>query len=139
MILPVMIFAYVANLLLYTDEVGSMTSGYPRRMYTLPVTTATLVFWPMLFAAVAVVSLWFIVALLVYRPRRLSIRRWFCHALALAVGVAWCQAIGWSPVKSQLVRVLDRDHRILDSPRRARSTCSCSKEWSPRPRSRLWG
>ena len=31
-----LISAYVANVLLFTDEVGSLTSGYPRRMFTLP-------------------------------------------------------------------------------------------------------
>ncbi|MGC8643120.1 MAG: hypothetical protein ACP5XB_24945 [Isosphaeraceae bacterium] len=102
---PVLIFAYVGNLLTFTDEVGSMTSGYPRRMYTLPVTTATLVFWPMFFATVAVVSFWFVVAVLVYRPAGFH-PPLVLPALALAVGGAWAQTVSWSPVKVQYLRLV---------------------------------
>lgn len=102
---PILIFAYMANLLTLTDEVGSMTAGYPRRMYTLPVTTATLVFWPMLFATVAVVSFWFVVTLLVYRPGGFH-PPLILPALALAVGGAWSQTVSWSPVKVQYLRLV---------------------------------
>src|SRR5208337_3057750 len=61
-----LIFAYVANLLLFTDEVGNLNSGYPRRTFTLPVTTRTLVLWPMLIALIAVLSLWLLISVLVY-------------------------------------------------------------------------
>ena len=45
-----LVSAFIVNAVLFTDEVGSMTSGYPRRMLTLPVTTHTLAFWPLLIA-----------------------------------------------------------------------------------------
>jgi hypothetical protein len=99
-----LVSTYVANLLLFTDEVGSLTSGYPRRMFTLPVATRTLVLWPMLIAVVAVVALWLVISVLIYerggyRPPVLL------PAVALAVLVAWNQTICWMPIKSQLVLV----------------------------------
>jgi hypothetical protein len=104
LIAPVVIFAYVANLLIFTDEIGSLSSGYPRRMFTLPVATGTLVFWPMLIGATVVVSLWLIVSLLIYarggyRPALVL------PAMALAIAAAWNQVVAWSPIKSYLVRV----------------------------------
>jgi hypothetical protein len=99
-----LIFAYVANLLLFTDEVGNLTAGYPRRTFSLPVSTRTLVLWPMLIAVGAVVALWLIISVLIYErggyqpPLRLP-------AIALAVIVAWNQTACWMPIKSQLVRV----------------------------------
>jgi hypothetical protein len=104
MIPPVVIFAYIANLLVFTDEIGSLTSGYPRRMFTLPVTTASLAFWPMFLAVVVVVSLWFLVTILVYRPAGLH-PPLVLPAVALALTVAWNQVICWSPIKSQFLRV----------------------------------
>ena len=99
-----LIFAYVANLLLFTDEVGSLTSGYPRRMFTLPAATRTLAFWPMLIAVVVAVALWLAIAVLIYhrggyRPPLVL------PAVAIAVAMAWLQTICWLPIKSQLVRV----------------------------------
>jgi hypothetical protein len=104
LIAPVIIFAYVVNLLIFTDEIGSLSSGYPKRMFTLPVITRTLVFWPMLIAVVAVVSLWLIVALLAYgrggyRPPLVL------PALALVIAVTWNQVVAWSPIKSYILRI----------------------------------
>jgi len=103
MIPAALIFAYVANLLLFTDEVGNFTSGYPRRMFTLPVSTRTLAFWPMLIALLTVLSLWLVISVLVYqrggyRPPVVL------PALALAVIMIWNQTVCWMPIKSQLVQ-----------------------------------
>lgn len=98
-----LICAYIANALLFTDEVGSLTSGYPRRMFTLPAATRTLAFWPMLIAVVVTVALWLAIAFLIYRrggyrpPLVLP-------AMAIAVSMAWLQTICWLPIKSPLVR-----------------------------------
>ena len=98
-----LISAYVANALLFTDEVGSLTSGYPRRMYTLPAATRTLALWPMLVAVAFTVALWLAIAVLIYqrggyRPPLVL------PTLAIAVGMAWLQTICWLPIKSPLVR-----------------------------------
>jgi len=98
------VFAYVANLVLFADEVGGLTSGYPRRMFTLPVATRTLVLWPMLIAVVAVVALWLVISVLIYqrggyRPPLLL------PALAIAVITVWNQTLCWMPIKSILLQV----------------------------------
>lgn len=99
-----LVFIYVANLLLFTDEVGSLDAGYPRRTFTLPVATRTLVLWPMLIALVTVLSLWLVISVLVYqrggyRPPLVL------PALALAVIMAWTQTLSWLPTMNQSVRI----------------------------------
>jgi hypothetical protein len=96
--------AFIVNAVIFTDEAGNMDSGYPRRMYVLPVTTGTLAFWPLLIAIFTVVTLWLAIAGLIYyrggyRPP-LAVT-----AVALAVCVAWIQTACWLPVKSPLLRV----------------------------------
>lgn len=99
-----LVATYVANLLLFTDEVGNMDAGYPRRMFVLPVSTRTLVLWPMLIALVTVLTLWLIIAVLIYRrggyrpPLLLP-------ALALAVIMAWTQTLSWMPPMNKQVRI----------------------------------
>lgn len=98
----VLVAAYLTNSLLFADEPGDLSSGYPRRMFTLPVSTRTLAFWPMLFTIVAVVGLWLIIAVLIYqrggyRPPLIL------PALAFAVVIAWCQAVSWVAFKSPVV------------------------------------
>jgi len=103
MIPAALVSVYVTNLLLFTDEVGSLTSGYPRRMFTLPVTTRTLVLWPMLLALLTVLSLWLVISVLVYQ--RAGYRPpLILPALAIAVTMAWSQTVAWLPTKSQLVQ-----------------------------------
>jgi hypothetical protein len=104
LIAPVVIFVYVVNLLIFTDEIGSLSAGYPRRTFTLPVATRTLVFWPMLIAVTTVVALWLIVSVLIYarggyRPPLIL------PALALVIAVAWNQVVAWSPIRSYMVRI----------------------------------
>ena len=62
------VFGYFMNALLFVEDVGSLSSGYPRRMFSLPVPTRTLVIWPMLYGSATVALLWVATACLVYRP-----------------------------------------------------------------------
>lgn len=73
----VLVAAYLTNSLVFADEPGNLSSGYPRRMFTLPVRTGTLALWPMLFAIVAVVGLWLIIAVLIYQRKGIGPRS-FC-------------------------------------------------------------
>jgi hypothetical protein len=96
--------AFIVNAVIFTDEVGNMDSGYPRRMYVLPVATGTLAFWPLLISVFTVLMLWLAIAGLIYyrggyRPP-LAV-----PAVALAVCIAWIQTSCWLPIKSPLVRV----------------------------------
>jgi hypothetical protein len=101
---PALVFVYVANLLVFADELGSLSSGYPRRMFTLPVTTGTLVGWPMLIATVTLGSLWLVVGSLIYYPSGYR-PPLLLPMLAIAVAIAWCQVVAWSPIKSYMVRI----------------------------------
>ena len=98
----VLVAAYLTNSLLFTDEPGNLNSGYPRKLFTLPVSTRTLAFWPMLFAIVAVVGLWLVIAVLIYqrggyRPPLIL------PAIAFAVLMAWFQAVSWFAFRSPIV------------------------------------
>jgi hypothetical protein len=103
-ILAALTSAFIVNAVIFTDEVGNMDSGYPRRMYVLPVTTGTLAFWPLLISVLTVVTLWLAIAVLIYYrggyqpPLSLP-------AVALALCVAWIQTACWLPVNSPLIRV----------------------------------
>ena len=109
--------AFVVNAVVFTDEVGNLDSGYPRRMFALPVSTGTLAFWPLLIAVLTTVLLWLAVAVLIYhrggyRPPLVL------PAAALAVCVAWIQTACWLPIRVAPPRLppLDRLLRALRAP-----------------------
>ncbi len=98
------VFGFFMNALLFVDDVGSLSSGYPRRMFSLPVPSRTLVIWPMLYGSAAVAVLWVAAAWLVYRPwdSRVPV---LLPALGLAALMAWFQAISWSPLHPSWLRI----------------------------------
>ena len=49
-------------------DLAARHSIYPARMFTLPVTTAALAGWPMLYGTATMASLWVATALLALRP-----------------------------------------------------------------------
>lgn len=105
-ILPVIgLFGFFMNALLFTDETGNLASGYPRRMFALPVATRTLVTWPMLYGTVVVAVLWAAVAVLVYRPAGLGTPV-LLPALGLAATMAWLQALSWAPLSPAWLRIV---------------------------------
>jgi hypothetical protein len=77
-------------------DVMSGESGFPRWMLTLPVSTGTLVRWPMLYGAATVSVLWWALALLVWRPSGLEVPLW-APAVGIAAFLAWGQAVVWYP------------------------------------------
>lgn len=104
-ILPLLgVFGYIMNALLFAEEVGNLSSGYPRRMYPLPVPTRTLVAWPMLYGSAAAAALWLATAGLVYRPSGFRVPL-LLPALGLAAAMAWFQALSWSPLGQPWLKV----------------------------------
>jgi hypothetical protein len=101
---PVLVLGYFMNVLLFTNEVGDLASGYQRRLYVLPVRTVTLVTWPMLFGAAGVALLWIAFRLIYersgWRPPVLI------PALSLAALMCWLQALAWSPFAHRLARII---------------------------------
>ncbi|MCA1826514.1 MAG: hypothetical protein LC689_06190 [Myxococcales bacterium] len=77
-------------------DFAARESIYPKRLFTLPVTTASLAGWPMLYGAVAVASLWLVTALLALWPSGNHVPL-IWPALLAAVFLAWIQAITWMP------------------------------------------
>jgi len=77
-------------------DLGARPSIYPARMFALPVRTAALVGWPMLYGTGAVAILWLITALSARWPWRIELPLVW-PALLAAVFLAWTQALMWMP------------------------------------------
>ena len=80
----------------FAGDFAARQSIYPARLFTLPVTTAALAGWPMLYGAVAVASLWLATALLALRPSGIHVPLLW-PALFAAAFLAWIQALTWMP------------------------------------------
>jgi hypothetical protein len=86
-------------------QLEAKESGFPARMFTLPVRTGVLVGWPMLQGMAAVALLWAAWAYFVLRPSGIEAPLAMTALLAAAF-VAVLQALLWSPFGLPWVRVL---------------------------------
>jgi hypothetical protein len=77
-------------------DLAARPSIYPARMFALPVRTAALVGWPMLYGTGAVAILWLITALSARWPWGIELPL-IWPALLAAVFLAWTQALMWMP------------------------------------------
>src|SRR5437660_1839184 len=77
-------------------DLAARPSIYPTRMFALPMRTAALVGWPMLYGTAAVAILWLITALLARWPWGIELPL-IWPALLAAVFLAWTQALMWMP------------------------------------------
>ncbi len=71
-------------------------SLYPARMFTLPVSTAALAGWPMLYGTATLAALWVAATLLGLRPSGVPAPLVW-PALFAAAFIAWLQVIAWMP------------------------------------------
>jgi hypothetical protein len=94
------VFAYGMDSRLEVRE-----SGFPARMFTLPLRTSALVGWPMLQGMTAVALLWLAWAYFVLRPSGIEVPLGMTAVLAAAV-VSVLQALLWSPFGLPWLRVL---------------------------------
>ncbi|SIO43473.1 hypothetical protein SAMN05444166_4696 [Singulisphaera sp. GP187] len=99
------IIAYFMNATLFVEATGNLTSGYPKRMYALPVPTRVLVFWPLLIGAVVMALLWVAIAGMVFRQSgfRLPV---LLPALGLVAIMSWLQVLSWSPLSPAWLRLV---------------------------------
>jgi hypothetical protein len=88
-----------------TGDVAARQSIYPVRMFTLPVTTAALAGWPMLYGTLAMAALWFATRLLAVWPSDVDVPL-FWPALLAASLLAWTQALTWMPYALPGLRVI---------------------------------
>lgn len=94
----VAVFGLAMNSLLFVDEAGSLSSGYVKAMFTLPVRSRTLVIWPMAYGSLATAVLWVATATAMSIFWPLGFRPPLAlPALACAALMAWLQAVSWLP------------------------------------------
>jgi hypothetical protein len=86
-------------------DVAARQSMYPARLFTLPVTTAALAGWPMLYGTAAVVSLWVVARLLAPWPSGIDVPVMW-PPLFVAAFLAWTQVVTWMPYGLPGLRVI---------------------------------
>ena len=77
-------------------DIAARPSMYPARMFTRPVSSAALAWWPMLFGAVVSVILWTATRLLALWPTSLEVPAVWPGFLAVVL-LGWAQALTWMP------------------------------------------
>ena len=100
-------FLYLLAVFSYglTGDLAARQSIYPARMFTLPVTTAALAGWPMLYGTAAMVTLWLATASLARWPWGIDVP-FVWPAVLAAVFLAWTQVFTWMPYGWRGMRVI---------------------------------
>lgn len=88
-----------------TGDLAARQSMYPARMFALPVTTAGLAGWPMLYGTAVMVILWFSARLVGLWPSELNVPMVWPALLAASL-LAWTQALTWMPYPLRGLRVI---------------------------------
>lgn len=102
----VVAFMYLIAVLSYgfDADVAARRSGFPARLFTLPVPTRVLVVPLLLLGTVAIAGGWLVLFALVVRLTAPELPFWGLAAMLAAI-VAWCQAIVWTPFRLPWLRV----------------------------------
>jgi hypothetical protein len=101
-------FFYFVGVFTYglSGDLAARESIFPRRMFALPVKTAALAGWPMLYGVVMSAILWIVARLLAHWVGGDSRLPWLWPALLLAAWLAWMQALTWMPYGLRNMRVI---------------------------------
>ncbi|HUY88674.1 MAG TPA: hypothetical protein VMV10_08065 [Pirellulales bacterium] len=86
------------------DLTANKRSGFPTSMFTLPLTTRTLVAWPIELGAAAMTVVWLVIALGISHPCGIEAPLAFPAVVAVAVLMA-IQAVSWAPFEFGWARV----------------------------------
>ena len=86
-------------------DIAARKSIYPARLFTLPVTTAALAGWPMLYGTIAVAILWLATRVLSVWPKEFHIPVIWPALLAASL-LSWAQALMWMPYGLPGLRVM---------------------------------
>ena len=86
-------------------DLAARQSMYPARLFTLPVTTAALAGWPMLYGTATMAILWLATRLVAVWPAGVHVSVVWPALLAAAL-VAWAQALTWMPYGLPGLRVI---------------------------------
>lgn len=79
-----------------SGDLAARHSMYPARAFTLPVSTAALAGWPMLYGTLGMAIFWLVTRLVGMWPAGIAIP-WLWPAVLAAVSMAWIQALTWMP------------------------------------------
>ena len=108
-VLVPMVVSFVYLLAVFTyglsGDLAARQSMYPARIFTLPLSNAALVGWPMMYGATAMVGLWVLTRWLSMWPSALSIPYVWPATLAASL-VMWTQALVWMPYGLPGLRVI---------------------------------
>ena len=86
-------------------DLAARQSIYPARLFTLPVTTAALAGWPMLYGTAVMAILWLATRLLSVWPSHMNVPIIWPALLAASL-LAWTQALTWMPYGLPGLRVV---------------------------------
>ena len=86
-------------------DLAARQSMYPSRRFTLPVTTAALAAWPMIWGSAAMVILWLALRTFATWPTGVVIPRFWPAFLATSL-LAWTQALTWMPYPIPGLRII---------------------------------
>jgi len=89
----------------FSGDLAGRQSMYPPRAFTLPVTTAALAGWPMLYGTAAIAILWLATRLLAAWPSGIDVPSVWPALLAASL-LAWTQALTWMPYGLAGLRVV---------------------------------
>lgn len=88
-----------------TGDLAARQSMYPTRMFTLPVTTAALAGWPMLYGTAVMATMWAAIRLFGIWPADFVVPVLWPALLAVSL-LAWTQALTWMPYPLPGLRVV---------------------------------
>jgi hypothetical protein len=88
-----------------SGDLAARQSMFPPRRFTLPVTTAALAGWPMLYGSAAIAILWLATRVFAVWPAGFEIPTVWPAFLAAAL-LAWTQALTWMPYPLPGLRVI---------------------------------
>jgi polyhydroxybutyrate depolymerase len=100
-------FLYLLAVFSYglSGDLAARQSLYPARMFSLPVSTAGLAGWPMLYGGVTVAGVWVAATFLAFRPSGIPAPLVWPAVFAAAF-LAWMQVFTWMPYGLPGVRVI---------------------------------
>ena len=88
-----------------SGDLAARESMYPPRMLTLPVSSAALAGWPMLYGCVSMALLWFAMRIAGIFPPGVDVPKYW-PALFAASLLAWTQALTWMPYPFRGMRIV---------------------------------
>ncbi|HEV7428551.1 MAG TPA: hypothetical protein VGQ46_19515 [Thermoanaerobaculia bacterium] len=88
-----------------SGDLAARESMYPQRMLTLPVSSAALARWPMLFGCVSMALLWLAMRIACIFPSGVAVPKYW-PALFAACLLAWTQALTWMPYPFRGMRIV---------------------------------